>query len=284
MVDTRVKLATGGFLSGLFLNIFLYVDPWFFEFSYSPSLYIKPLEILCAAFLLFHLGLAKLKIIVTGYILGFLFTTGFGIWHLHSCVFGWYMCVLAFFHFSEFVTTGLSNPSNLSFDSFLVNHSMEYGVAAAASWGEFWLENWLLPSINKHPTISCLGVCVCLLGEIIRKLAMLHAGTNFNHIVQGTKDENHKLITTGIYSWCRHPSYVGWFLWSVGTQMILVNPACFVAYSVVSFMFFRGRIYVEEYTLLMFFGDEYANYREQVGTGIPGIKGYDGPRWGEKSE
>lgn len=260
------------------------MDPWFSEFSYSPSLYVKPGEIILAICLLLYLGLNQLKIILTAYFLGFIFTTGIGIWHLHSSVFGLYMCTMAFFHFSEFVTTGLTNPSNLSFDSFLVNHSVEYGVAAAASWAEFWLENWVFPTLKQHQAISLVGLLVCLLGETVRKLAMIHAGTNFNHVVQGTKDENHHLITSGIYSWCRHPSYVGWFLWSVGTQIVLVNPVCFVAYAAVSFLFFRGRIYMEEYTLLHFFGDQYAEYREKVGTGIPGIRGYDGPRWGAHSD
>ena len=30
---------------------------------------------------------------------------------------------------------------------------------------------------------------------------------------------DHLLITTGIYAHMRHPSYVGWFYWSVGTQV-----------------------------------------------------------------
>ena len=48
---------------------------------------------------------------------------------------------------------------------------------------------------------------------------MIHAGRNFNHLVQSTKSETHELVTSGIYAWSRHPSYVGWFLWSVGTQV-----------------------------------------------------------------
>ena len=55
--------------------------------------------------------------------------------------FGLYLMVLAFFHASEFVVTGLSNPRNLSWDSFLVNHSVAYWAAMLASWLEHgaWL-------------------------------------------------------------------------------------------------------------------------------------------------
>ena len=54
--------------------------------------------------------------------------------------------VLSFFHWSEFMTTGLSNSQNLSWDSFLVNHSVQYWVAMVVSWCEhaawclFWPE------------------------------------------------------------------------------------------------------------------------------------------------
>jgi protein-S-isoprenylcysteine O-methyltransferase Ste14 len=30
---------------------------------------------------------------------------------------------------------------------------------------------------------------------------------------------DHQLITSGVFSLMRHPSYVGWFYWSVGTQV-----------------------------------------------------------------
>lgn len=40
--------------------------------------------------------------------------------------------------------------------------------------------------------------------------------------VQFTKAETHQLVTHGVYSIVRHPSYVGWFWWSVGTQVIAV--------------------------------------------------------------
>lgn len=61
-----------------------------------------------------------------------------------------------------------------------------------------------------------------LCGEGLRKAAMLTAGSNFNHIVQNEKAQSHVLVTSGVYAFFRHPSYVGWFYWSIGTQ---VSPA-----------------------------------------------------------
>lgn len=72
----------------------------------------------------------------------------------------------------------------------------------------------------------------------------------------------------------RHPSYVGWFYWSVATQIILANPVCFILYMAASWQFFKERIYMEEIALLNFFGDEYLKYQQTTKTGLPFIKGY----------
>ena len=134
--------------------------------------------------------------------------------------FGLYLMVLAFFHFSEYVTTGLSNPQNLSWDSFLVNHSLQYWVAMMVSWLEHGTLTYFLPQLRVNLVmLTYMGCVVCMTGEVIRKQAMLHAGRNFNHLVQSHKSDDHHLVTSGIYAWCRHPSYVGWFLWSLGTQV-----------------------------------------------------------------
>lgn len=67
--------------------------------------------------------------------------------------------------------------------------------------------------------ISLFGFSMCVFGEVLRKAAMITAKTNFNHIVQTEKEAGHELVTHGVYSLCRHPSYVGWFYWCIGTQV-----------------------------------------------------------------
>jgi len=217
---------------------------------------------------------------VTAYSLGLVFLIGI---KNTGSPFGLYLSVLAFFHFSEHITTGLSNPQNLSFDSFLVNHSWQYGLAMLVSWLEYFLQLWMFPEIKLSISLQYLtyvGFIICVVGEVIRKMAMLQAGRNFNHLVQSSKADEHQLVTSGVYSICRHPSYLGWFLWSLGSQVLLVNPLCLIVYGVVSFAFFKERIYVEEYTLIAFFGNQYRDYQARVGTGIPGIEGFNGPMWG----
>ncbi|KAM8707724.1 hypothetical protein ACLKA7_014801 [Drosophila subpalustris] len=188
--------------------------------------------------------------------------------------FGVYGCFMSFFHYSEFLVIAWANPRTLSLDSFMLNHSVHYGLAAAASWVEFILELYFLPDFKRYGHIWLLGVAMCACGEVIRKMAIITAGRSFTHLVQNEKHSDHKLITSGVYAYSRHPSYVGWFYWSIGTQLILMNPLCICIYTLVSWLFFHDRIYVEEYSLLNFFQSDYVRYQNRVPTGLPFIKGY----------
>ena len=178
-------------------------------------------------------------------------------------------------HFLEYAVTGITNPSNLSTDSFLLNHSLHYWIATVASWIEYYMELFYLPDGIKGVTslVMC-GVVISIVGQILRKMAIFHAGNSFYHITKSSKCEDHELVTSGVFSYVRHPYYVGWFLWSLGTQVVLLNPICFVLYTGVTWTFFNERIYAEEYLLLRFFGNAYSDYQAKVPAGIPFIRGF----------
>ncbi|TSM04823.1 Protein-S-isoprenylcysteine O-methyltransferase [Bagarius yarrelli] len=184
-----------------------------------------------------------------------------------------YLCSLAFFHYSEYLVTAIINPRSLSLDSFLLNHSVEYTVAAISSWMEFILEKLLVPELKQLNWLSFVGLIMVLCGEGLRKSAMLTAGSNFNHIVQNEKAQSHVLVTSGVYSFFRHPSYVGWFYWSIGTQIMLCNPLCLLAYTLASWRFFKERVEEEEIFLIHFFGEDYIEYKDRVPSGLPFISG-----------
>ncbi|CAG2103704.1 unnamed protein product, partial [Medioppia subpectinata] len=92
-----------------------------------------------------------------------------------STNFGLYLVVLSAFHFSEYIVTSIINPRSLSLDSFLLNHSKEYGIAAAASLLEFTIESYLWPQMKAHFWITTFGLSLCMFGELMRKGAMLTA-------------------------------------------------------------------------------------------------------------
>jgi len=186
---------------------------------------------------------------------------------------GVFLMGLATFHYSEYALTSIFKEDKLSNDSFLLNHSTAYHISMVAAMMEYTAE-YLNMEQKTYLPIAVFGGLVMLSGDLVRKIAMITAAENFDHIVQSDKDERHKLVTHGVYSLSRHPSYAGWFYWSIGSQILLCNPICTVAFAVVSWRFFNERIEEEECFLLRFFGQRYKEYKDNVGVGIPGIKGY----------
>lgn len=97
-----------------------------------------------------------------------------------------------------------------------------------------------------------IGFALCLGGGLLRACSEIQMKGNFSHHIETSKSEEHQLVKTGIYSCLlffrvtrsvfRHPSYTGWFYFSIGTQVLLNNPFCFVAYVGASWYFFYVRI------------------------------------------
>eukprot|EP01132_Coremiostelium_polycephalum_P007676 gene7676-9444_t len=176
------------------------------------------------------------------------------------------------FHMWEYIWMAMYHPHKVSTTSFLLNHSTQFNLALTMGFLEYWIESHYFPYIKSFNRVMLAGTALMVFGQLVRSLAMNTAGQNFTHLVQDTKRKEHVLVTTGIYSVIRHPSYFGWFIWSVATQIVLLNPICFVAYIYASYSFFSDRIEVEEEYLIDFFGNDYKQYRKKVWSGIPFIK------------
>lgn len=246
--------------------------------SWQMSNWIGP--VLVSVFLIIFMRTMKksdFEIAARSAFLSLVFTFGaYLVWSAdtHIKSFGVYLCFLSMFHYSEYMAIAVCNPKTLSTDSFVINHSLHYTLAAVSSWIEFFVESHFFPGLKTIKLFWIVGAMICLAGEVLRKLAMVTTSSNFTHLVQYDRKPEHKLIRHGIYSVMRHPSYVGWFWWSIGTQIILANPICVVMYTLASWMFFKSRIHVEEITLINFFGHEYIKYKQEVPTGVPFIEGY----------
>ncbi|MBZ3871385.1 Protein-S-isoprenylcysteine O-methyltransferase [Sciurus carolinensis] len=142
-----------------------------------------------------------------------------------------------------------------------------------ATYREVFYNRITLAELKQITWLSATGLLMVLFGECLRKAAMFTAGSNFNHVVQKEKSDTHTLVTSGVYAWFRHPSYVGWFYWSIGTQVKMCNPICGVVYALTVWRIFRDGTEEEEISLIHFFGEEYLEYKKRVPTGLPFIKG-----------
>ena len=197
---------------------------------------------------------------------------------VESLVFGWslslvawslYVIFLAAFHLLEFLSTALYKFEDLSYDSYLLNHSTAYTCAVFAAALEFWLESLFL--FRPPLYLICIGSAITILGQGLRFLAMRTAGRHFAHRIMTRRAPGHELVTHGVYAIFRHPAYTAWFYWSIATQIILANPICCLAFGLAAFNFFNDRIPYEEHTLATFYPDTYPAYARNTIIAIPFI-------------
>jgi len=171
-----------------------------------------------------------------------------------------FIATLALFHYLEFDSTARFNPPDAKVSSFLLSaNGSAYNIAHTAALTELLVRNWLYSDFKPSwlhlpfeiPTLFpsgssaipvTIGIALIITGQYVRTAAMAEAGENFNHVVQSTKRDDHVLVTSGVYAFCRHPSYFGFFWWGLGTQLVLGNAICFPAYAVVLWKFFANRI------------------------------------------
>jgi protein-S-isoprenylcysteine O-methyltransferase len=162
-----------------------------------------------------------------------------------------FLFALSTFHFLEYYTTARFNTTHANISAFLLtSNGLAYNLAHTSAILEYTATTslWprysllaLLPS-NLRPLYTTLGFSLMILGQAVRSTAMAQAGQSFNHTVQQRRRESHILVTEGVYSVLRHPSYFGFFWWAVGTQVWLGNGLALLAYVLVLWKFFRGRI------------------------------------------
>lgn len=130
----------GPLLYFIFINIVLKFI--FKNDAYQVSILLLRRNLIIIYFITFQIA-------IRAAFLGFIFALGVYVWFLGSSsvrVFGIYMTVMATFHYGEYFTIALANPNSLSIDSFVINHSPQYTVAAISSWFEFALESYFWPS------------------------------------------------------------------------------------------------------------------------------------------
>ncbi|KAF2107182.1 prenyl cysteine carboxyl methyltransferas-like protein Ste14 [Lophiotrema nucula] len=185
-----------------------------------------------------------------------------------------FLTVLSIFHFLEFWTTAEYNTPTAFISSFLLSNGSQYRLAHSIAFVETIITSYFFPvwqSRFNPPAVIALGIIMVAIGQVVRSFAMAQAGTNFNHQVQSRKNEGHELVTAGLYSVFRHPSYFGFFWWGIGTQVVLGNSISLAGYAGILWYFFKKRITHEEKHLVSFFGEDYTAYRARTRVWIPFI-------------
>ncbi len=112
------------------------------------------------------------------------------------------------------------------------------------------------------------GVALFAIGGALRLWPVFVLGDRFSGLV--AIQPGHRLVTTGIYSAIRHPSYLGLFISSLGWALAFRSGAG-VLVAALLIVPIIARIRAEEALLRTQFGSEYDAYRARTNRLIPGV-------------
>src|SRR5690348_12039244 len=116
-----------------------------------------------------------------------------------------------------------------------------------------------------------IGLVITVLGQVMRG-----ATIGLAYIIRGGKNKKvyaEDLVTTGIFSHCRNPLYVGNILMIAGVG-ILSNSLLYVVIMIPFFLFvYQAIVLAEENFLRNKFGEQFNNYCSRVNRWVPDLKG-----------
>jgi protein-S-isoprenylcysteine O-methyltransferase Ste14 len=125
-----------------------------------------------------------------------------------------------------------------------------------------------LTSLKLPIFFRYLGIVMFLSGLIIRRISILRLKRQFSIYV--AIQENHQLITTGIYSKIRHPIYLGAVFSLIGFVLVFPTLLGFL-FVVIYSMLLTHRMAQEERLMLKHFGSVYEEYVSKSYRLIPHI-------------
>jgi protein-S-isoprenylcysteine O-methyltransferase Ste14 len=112
-----------------------------------------------------------------------------------------------------------------------------------------------------------IGMALVVIGFIIRIYSILTLNQYFTYSV--AKVENHKIISTGLYKFIRHPGYLGQFIIFMGISISMSNWLFILSMMIPVSLGYLYRIKVEEKFMTDQLGNDYKNYQEQTKKVIP---------------
>ena len=125
-----------------------------------------------------------------------------------------------------------------------------------------------------QPFLFGLGSLLFVLGFLLRRWVIRTLSDQWSIDVEQL--ENHRLITTGPFAWCRHPNYLA--------ILMEVSGYCLIGHALYTLTFglpiyavlLAARIVAEEKSLVNTFGDDYLSYRRRRTALLPvgGLLGF----------
>ncbi|MFW9779038.1 MAG: methyltransferase family protein [Candidatus Heimdallarchaeota archaeon] len=126
------------------------------------------------------------------------------------------------------------------------------------------LESILSDLYNFHVSI---GIGLLIIGGIILIISRIQLGE-----LGGSKiviEDNHRLMTDGMYKYVRHPIYLGFLLIFSGYSFAMGSIIMKILILIALFLIFRRRMEIEENLLATTFGDEFFEYKKKTARLVP---------------
>jgi protein-S-isoprenylcysteine O-methyltransferase Ste14 len=116
--------------------------------------------------------------------------------------------------------------------------------------------------------VRWLGVVLFAVGCTLRLLPVFILGNRFSGLV--AIQQNHQLITSGLYSHIRHPSYLGLVITEVGWSLAFRSMLGLLL-TALTVPVLIARMNSEEALLEGHFGAEYGDYKRRTRRLLPGV-------------
>ncbi len=128
--------------------------------------------------------------------------------------------------------------------------------------------NWLDFADYSLPVwAGWLGVLLMGLALLVFWRSHKDLGLNWSPTLEIRTE--HKLITSGIFGYIRHPMYASQWIWVIAQPLLLQNWIAGFANLLVFIFFYAMRVRAEEQMMLDTFGDEYREYMKKTGAVFP---------------
>jgi protein-S-isoprenylcysteine O-methyltransferase Ste14 len=118
---------------------------------------------------------------------------------------------------------------------------------------------------SANPLVSILGTILCVSGMIVLIWARQHLGRNWSQIV--TIKKGHELVTSGPYSYIRHPMYAGGLIACIGSAVVC--SGAWILLLVFLGAIFLHRVGAEDRLMEQQFPNEYPAYKKRTKALIP---------------
>jgi len=131
-----------------------------------------------------------------------------------------------------------------------------------------WVDVLRIQPALRVPALF-LGIAFVIAGSLLRRHCWKVLGDSFTGDVRASADQ--KVITTGAYSYVRHPSYTGALLMNLGLGLGLSSWASTILLVIGALIVYSYRMSVEEQALASAIGEPYREFMRTRRRVIPFI-------------